>query len=245
MTLFLTSSPSGCPFEPGPEIPVLDERNQFVANLRNVWPEQPPHGLLLAADPEDYTANDQMCWAFGQSFRQAGLPLADLVVCDRRNEDEISQLLEESGFVMLCGGHVPTQNAFFSQLGLPALIQQFHGIIVAVSAGSMNAARVVYAQPELPGEAADPDYQRWLPGLGLTDTRIWPHYQHSKDLSVDGQSLMEIGLADGKRRPFLALPDGSYILCADGHETLYGEGWYFGDGRAELINENDQVLPLR
>jgi len=23
MTLFLTSSPSGCPFEPGPDIPVL------------------------------------------------------------------------------------------------------------------------------------------------------------------------------------------------------------------------------
>lgn len=36
MTLFLTSSPSGCPFEPGPDIPVLDTRNHFVANLRAV-----------------------------------------------------------------------------------------------------------------------------------------------------------------------------------------------------------------
>ena len=34
MTLFLTSSPSGCPFELGPAIPVLDRRNHFLENLR-------------------------------------------------------------------------------------------------------------------------------------------------------------------------------------------------------------------
>ena len=39
MTLFLTSSPSGCPFEPGPAIPVLDKRNHFLENLRAVWPD--------------------------------------------------------------------------------------------------------------------------------------------------------------------------------------------------------------
>ena len=47
MTLFLTSSPSGCPFEPGPDIPVLDTRNHFVANLRAVWPDHAVLGLAL------------------------------------------------------------------------------------------------------------------------------------------------------------------------------------------------------
>jgi len=31
----------------------------------------------------------------------------------------------------------------------------------------MNCADTVYAQPEEPGEAVDPDYQRFIPGLGL------------------------------------------------------------------------------
>ena len=172
MTLFLTSSPSGCPFTPGPAIPVLDASNHFVANLRAVWPDHPV-------------------------------------------------------------------------LGLPGMFHNYHGIVLGVSAGSMNAARVVYAAPEEPGEASDPSYCRWLNGLGLTETRILPHYQFIRGNLLDGQKVEDIALADSKKRPFLALPDGSYIMCADGHETLYGKAWYFVDGTMEEINEDEDVLPLR
>ncbi len=245
MTLFLTSSPSGCPFDPGPEIPVLDERNNFVANLRAAMGSELLCGAYLAADPDDYAGNDRAADSFARSFCRASLPVAEMAVCDGRNPDEIGELLTKCGFLILGGGHVPTQNHFFAQLGLPALLQGYNGVVIGISAGSMNAARIVYAQPELQGEAADPDYSRWLPGLGLTDTSIWPHYQRSRSLYVDGQCLMDIGLADSCHRPFLALPDGSYILCADGQETLYGEGWYFADGTAGKINDEGQVLPLR
>ena len=150
MTLFLTSSPSGCPFEPGPAIPVLDRRNHFLENLRAVWPDHPVRGLAIAADPHAYAQNDEMCRVFLQSFADAHLPLTELVPCDARNQEEIGTLLPRSGFVMLCGGHVPTQNHFFAQLGLPGLFHNYHGIVLGVSAGSMNAARLVYAAPEEP-----------------------------------------------------------------------------------------------
>lgn len=245
MTLFLTSSPSGCPFDPGPVVPVLDPRNHFVENLHAAWPQEPPRGLMLAADPDNFGGNDQMRDAFAESFRQAGLPLADIALCDRRNQDEIGALVNSSSFIMLCGGHVPTQNRFFAALGLPALLQGFEGIVLGISAGTMNAARIVYAQPEEPGEATDPHYARWIAGLGLTDTSVWPHFQRSRYLTVDGQSLMDIGLADSRHRPFYALPDGSYILGVDGHETLYGEGWYFANGEARQVCENGQSLVIR
>lgn len=245
MTLFLTSSPSGCPFEPGPKIPVLDKRNGFVDALRGVWPQKPPLGLAIAADPAAADANDEMCRVFLKSFAAAGLPLAGLVPCDARSQDEVAGLLERSGFVMLCGGHVPTQNHFFEQMGLPALIQSYEGIIMGVSAGSMNAARIVYASPEEPGEAADKHYMRWLPGLGLTELRILPHYQYIRRNTVDGISVEDMALADSRRYPFFALEDGSYILCADGEETLYGRAWYFAEGRAELVNDNDEELRLK
>ena len=245
MTLFLTSSPSGCPYEPGPAVPVLDPRNQFVEQLRAVWPATPPLGLALASDPYGHERTDEMCRAFAQSFSDAGLPLADLIPCDSRNQEEIGELLPQCGFLMLCGGHVPTQNHFFAQIGLPALLQSYHGIILGMSAGSMNAARIVYAQPEEPGEASDPHFSRWLPGLGLTETRILPHFQCIRRWRVDGETIEDLALADSKKHPFLALAGGSYILRADGHETLYGEAWYFADGTCELVNEEGQVLPLR
>ena len=235
MTLFLTSSPSGCPFEPGPAIPVLDRRNHFLENLRAVWPDHPVRGLAIAADPHAYAQNDEMCRVFLQSFADAHLPLTELVPCDARNQEEIGTLLPRSGFVMLCGGHVPTQNHFFAQLGLPGLFHNYHGIVLGVSAGSMNAARLVYAAPEEPGEAADPGYCRWLNGLGLTETRILPHYQFIREHILDGQRMEDIALADSRKRHFLALPDGSYLMCSDGHEALYGKAWYFADGTLEEI----------
>ena len=112
MTLFLTSSPSGCPFEPGPDIPVLDTRNHFVANLRAVWPDHAVLGLAIAADPYAYEQNDEMCRVFAQSFANAHLPLTALIPCDARNAEEIGSLLPQSGFVMLCGGHVPPRTTF-------------------------------------------------------------------------------------------------------------------------------------
>lgn len=135
MTLFLTSSPSGCPFEPGPDIPVLDTRNHLVANLRAVWPDHAVLGLAIAADPHAYEENDEMCRVFLQSFADAHLPLTDLIPCDARNQDEIGTLLPQSGFVMLCGGHVPTQNHFFARIGLAGLFHSYHGIVMGVSAG--------------------------------------------------------------------------------------------------------------
>ena len=245
MTVFLTSSPCGCPFTPGPAVPVLDTRNHLVPNLRAVWPDHPVQGLAIAADPDAWAENDAMCKAFLQCFTNAHLPLTRLIPCDARNQEEIGSLLAHSGFVMLCGGHVPTQNRFFAQLGLPGLFHNYHGIVMGVSAGSMNAAQLVYAAPELPGEAADLGYCRWLSGLGLTRTRILPHYQFIREDILDGQRMEDIALADSRRHHFLALPDGSYILCADGHEALYGRAWYFADGTVDEINEDEDVLPLR
>lgn len=57
---------------------------------------------------------------------------------------------------MLCGGHVPTQNHFFAQLGLPRLFHGYHGIVMGVSAGSWNAAHIVYAAPEEPAKPPTP-----------------------------------------------------------------------------------------
>ena len=106
----------------------------------------------------------------------------------------------------------------------------FHGIVVAWSAGSMNCADTVYAGPELEGEAIDPLYERWITGLGLTDINIFPHFQSLKDDYLDGLRLIEdITYADSVGHEILAMNDGSYILLEDGKTTLYGEAYMIKD----------------
>lgn len=67
----------------------------------------------------------------------------------------------------------------------------FDGTVLGVSAGSMNSADVVYAQPEEEGEAADPTLKKFLRGLGLTKTMLIPHYQDTKDNILDGKRIFE------------------------------------------------------
>ena len=111
--------------------------------------------------------------------------------------------------------------AFFASMDLRNLLADFDGVIIGISAGSMNCADTVYAQPEEPGEAVDPDYQRFIPGLGLTTRNILPHYNQVKDNVLDGLRLFEdITAADSAGHTFYILPDGSYILSRDGDEML-------------------------
>ena len=245
MHLFLTSSPSGCPFDPGPPVPVLDEANGFVPLLRSVWPATAPKALFIAADPYNAAGNDQMRDAFCACFANAGLPFAAAAVCDGRNGWQLPELLAQSGFVMLAGGHVPTQNRFLQQIGAAHALRQYDGIVVSVSAGTMNCAGTVYAQPEEPGEAADPHFNRWLTGLGLTGQNILPHFQKTRHWTLDGQRLLEdIALPDSRTRPLLALPDGSFVYRREGREVLYGPAWLLTDGTLQPLGGEGQATVL-
>ncbi len=88
----------------------------------------------------------------------------------------------------------------------------------------MNSADVVYAQPEMEGEAIDPLYKRFIDGLSLISISILPHYQDIKELTVDGLRIIEdISLPDSRKRPVYALADGSFIISDGNKVTLYGE----------------------
>ena len=121
----------------------------------------------------------------------------------------------------------------------------YTGLVIAWSAGSMNCADPVYAGPELPGEAVDPDFQRWIPGLGLTKTNIFPHFETLKDDMLDGMRLVEdITYSDSFGHEIIALNNGSYILIEDGREIICGEAYRILDGTLEQICADNQQIVL-
>lgn len=245
MILFLTSSPCSNDVPEGVDLPcILNEANEFVARLSEYW-KPDSQCLFISSDPDHFDLNDEMIATFYGAFNFHGLTISDIAVCDSRNEEEAPELIAESDIIVLAGGHVPTQNAFFQRIGLRDLIQDFPGIVMGISAGTMNCADTVYAQPELEGESIDPDYQRYLPGLGLTDVNVLPHYQQVKDYWLDGKRLFEdITYGDSFGNRFLALVDGSFVLVQDGETVLFGEAYLIQDGQLQQICKEGEAVVL-
>lgn len=244
MTVFLTSSPTG-PLDKSRVVEGFDSKNKLVENLKERWTEN-AHCLLISAAPSEATFADGMRDHMVEAMKISGLSVANCDVWDDRRSDFSAQALNSYDVVFLGGGHVPTQNAFFQRIGLREAMTQFHGLIIGISAGTMNSADEVYAQPELEGESVDPDYKRFIPGLGLTKINVLPHYQMIKDSVLDGQRVFEdITYADSAGRQFIALVDGSYILCENGTETIWGEAYRIADGTLERICGEDQTLRLK
>ena len=175
----------------------------------------------------------------------SGFSVSSVEMCDARTEEKADDI-SRTDVIILTGGHVPTQNAFFKKIGLKEKLKGYEGIILAWSAGSMNCADTVYAAPELDGEALDPDFKRWIPGLGITKVNIFPHFEMLRDDVLDGLRVVEdITFADSMGHEILALNNGSYIVVDDDKETLFGEAYRILDGKMELICKDGESIILK
>lgn len=240
MTLFLTSSP--CIYDHSPA--TLNPANGFLDRLRAALPKN-PRVLNICSDPEDHAQTAFYAQDMAGAFRRAGITFKTCRILDNSSRDQAKEWIAQSDFIILMGGHVPTQNKFFQEIGLKELLKDYPGVIMGISAGTMNAAGTVYAQPESDGETA-PSFRRFYPGLGLTDIMVCPHHQQVKDWVLDGKRLYgEITEADSKLgHPFHIFPDGTYIYKDDTDYAIYGKCWRMTNGITELLCGDDGCLKL-
>ncbi|MDD5863173.1 MAG: Type 1 glutamine amidotransferase-like domain-containing protein [Firmicutes bacterium] len=239
MTVFLTSSP----FVDGADRAVLSNANGFVDRIREALPPF-CRALFVCADPERHDLTCQFGTDMVSAFGDEGIFFSRYAVLDGSDADQAETLVADSDFIVLAGGHVPTQNAFFQSIHLRELLEGFEGVVMGISAGSMNCADQVYVQPEEEGES-DPDFRRFAPGLGLTDVNVLPHYQKVRDNILDGRRLFEdITYADSWGHTFFAIPDGSFFYQDDEQLLLFGEGYLIRDGCLEPLTQEGEVLNM-
>ena len=239
MILFLTSSP----FVDGADRAILSNANGFIDRLREALP---PYCriLFVCSDPERHDLTCQFGADVVSACAEAGIWFSSYHVLTGENADCAEELVTNSDFIVLAGGHVPTQNAFFQDIHLREILEGYPGVVMGISAGSMNSADEVYVQPEEEGESS-PDFQRFAQGLGLTDINVLPHYQKVKDNILDGRRLFEdITYADSWGRVFFALPDGSYFYQTDEELLLCGKAWCIENGILELLTQEEEVLDM-
>ena len=238
MKLFITSSP----FAEGS--PNFSNANGFVDRLRAALPEY-PSVTVIASSPERHDLTCQFGADDFIALANVGIYPSRWNILDGVNAEDAAELVSSSDLLILSGGHVPTQAAFFRDIALGVLLQDYPGVVIGISAGSMNMAQTVYAQPEEPGEGIDPDYVRFFPGLDLTEVNVLPHYQKVKNDTVDGLRLFEdITYADSMGNTFFVLPDGSYFYQDEDGLLLCGEGYRLQDGILEQLTQNGDVLDM-
>ena len=244
MKAMLTSSLGGSIKVNGTRVPdVLIMRNGLLDNLKSIWIPN-ARVLIVCANPDNHEKNDGVYACLKEAFPMSGLSISCMEQCDDRNPDIIENL-ENFDVLILAGGHVPTQNKFMKQLRLKECLLDYNGIVVAWSAGSMNCADVVYAGPELEGEAVDPLYERWITGLGITNINIFPHFQSLREDYLDGMRLIEdITFEDSVAHEIIALNDGSYIMLDNRQATLYGEAYRIKDRQLTQICKDGESITL-
>ena len=241
MTLFLTGSPTrfGEPF--------FTQDNGFRAEVQAALaqvtgPDRRPRVLLISAAPDDRGFTDSVRKGMSDCIHASGIGTEKIVMLDRRNAAKAPELVRWADWIILCGGHVPTQNRFIHEIGLKELMKSFDGVVMGCSAGSMNCADHVYSHPELPGEARDPQYKRWLRGLGLTDINLVPHFEQVRYALVDGLRLFEdVAFPDSWGHRFYTFRDGGYVIQKKGRPAeLRGEAYEITRGAMRRISEENK-----
>ena len=240
MTLYLTGSPTRF------GEPSFTEDNGFLADVKaslaQVTGGGKPRVLLVSAAPDDRGFTDSVLKGMSDCIHASGIKTEKIVMQDRRNAEKAPELVRWAHWIVMCGGHVPTQNKFIHEIGLRHLLEGFQGVLMGCSAGSMNCAEDVYSHPELPGEAADPQYRRWLKGLGLTDIQLIPHLEQVRYAKVDGLRLFEdISFPDSWGHRFYTFRDGGYVVKKEGKPAeLRGEAFEITRGAMRRISEENK-----
>ena len=107
----------------------------------------------------------------------------------------------------------------------------------------MNCADIVYCPPELDGESLDPNFNRYLKGLGFTNINILPHYNKWNGHILDGKDYMkDIVYPDSYKKEIVLINDGTYIVCENGNETIYGEAYLLKDGKITQVCETEKKV---
>lgn len=238
-TLFLTSSPCG-------HDGAIFEKNGFREELLRQLKGK-ICGLYITSSPDDFYGSECASEGLCSALKNCGIDIAGWTLLDRRNITLAHSLIKQSDLIILGGGHVPTQHRFFQEMLLGEALHAFEGVLITISAGSMNCADEVYSIPELPGEIRDPNYRRFFRGMGLTSIQILPHYYEWKDFVLDGMKVYnEVAAKDSMGKRFYIFPDGTYLFSMYGYEEIRGEAFLMENGIFRKISEDGQriLLPI-
>ena len=173
-----------------------------------------------------YQKNESYASIVTKSLSLSGLKFNLVDLIDSRNWLFSKSLISNADFVILLGGNPLEQMEFFNNIELRDKLKKCKGCILGISAGTINLANYVYC-------SKDHEIEETIryKGLGLVNISIEPHFDINDKDRIDN-----ILLPDSKNKSFVALPDDSFILSKKNDIRLYGEAYFFDNGKLTKVS---------
>lgn len=152
------------------------------------------------------------------------------------SKEDIEESFKNSSMIFLAGGDTYKQNNIFQNIELRKYLEDFLGVIMGQSAGSINLAEDVYNSPE---SREDLKYPSHFNGLGMTNINVEPHFVFDTT-NFDNDEIFHRNelLKESKVRNIYAICDTSHIFDNGQKQTLYGEGYLISNGNIIKLCEH-------
>lgn len=175
--------------------------------------------VFISAWPEDAARNDADAAGMHGMFAEWDMAFRRFAVIDERTtSDGAQRMLREADCVFLMGGNPTAQMQFIRERALAEVLCSFGGVLLGVSAGSINMARRALDVWESP---------KPYEGLGLTGITIKSHVNEGEEALL--KKLRVISAAE--KLPICAMEDESAIFL-----TRAGADWL---GRIRYIDRGE------
>ena len=181
--------------------------------------------VFISAWPDQYKRNDEDSEGMHNMFSIENMPFSSFSVIDERTESDSAQRqIETASCLFLIGGNATMQMDLIRRKGLFDIIKSFRGVILGVSAGSMNM-----------GNPVVDIYESLVPYEGFAFARITikAHYP------IGDPNLMQSTNRVSMEMPVTLMKDESAIFITEDGVKLIGEIFRMDKGETVPLNAND------
>ena len=197
----------------------ISDKNKLVTNIKK-YLKKNSSILFIASNKNDFEKIDMYSKLLFESLKLSGITFEEYNVLDNRTIDKTNEFVDKADLIFLSGGDTFMQNEFLKEIKLKELLENYNGIIIGQSAGSINMAKDVFNSPEQ-SEKSEPIY---FEGLGLTKINVEPHWKMDTSLFDENEKYQrKYILEESKKRDIYAICDGGYILINEDNNEIYGE----------------------
>lgn len=170
-----------------------------------------------------YEKTDNYFRHFLKLFEEKEIYFEESCVVDgRMTAEEAQKAVAEADVVWLSGGDTPTQFHYFQKYGLDSVIKQHDGVIIGMSAGSINMAETAICTL-----SCKHSKQEIYKGLGCVNISVEPHFVRSEV----SNELLELS----RDYVIYGLCDNSVIICTKDTAEFVGEIYKLSNGMIEKI----------
>lgn len=174
--------------------------------------------VFVASEFENiHERTDWYCHHFLGMFSGCGLTFGSVTVVDSRLSRKAAQEAVQSADVLwLAGGDTPTQFSYLHSYGLIPLIQDQQGVVIGMSAGSINMGKIAVCTL-----TCDHREQVIYEALGLVQFSVEPHF--------DRNNVTEEILTLSEKYPLYGICDEAAIVCVGGKSVYLGDVFFINN----------------